>query len=178
MKKVLTYALAAVFSILMCCACAHRGRVIPKQTLSHIYEEMFLTDQWINSEHIPYRATDTTLVYEAIFRKYGYTSEDYRASVEYYIKDPDRFARILRNTSKLLDKRTKELKARKKHEDYLLDKKREVGRWKPERIYFLSSMEDTVRVSVMDSIVFHVDSLGGRWDFTSPSDTVKITLEI
>ena len=46
---------------------------------------------------------------EAI-EKYGYDGEDYRASVEYYMNDPERFSRILRESSDILDARIEELK--------------------------------------------------------------------
>ncbi|MGN1220408.1 MAG: DUF4296 domain-containing protein, partial [Candidatus Cryptobacteroides sp.] len=55
------------------------------------------------------RMADTSLVYEPILEKYGYSSADYRKSVETYMDDPERYSRILRTTAEILDKRIKEL---------------------------------------------------------------------
>lgn len=87
-----------------------RVRVIPRSTLAKIYAEMLVTDQWIASAPSVKRIADTSLVYEPILEKYGYTSEDYRKSVERYLDDPERFSRIFRTASEILDVRIKELK--------------------------------------------------------------------
>ena len=79
-------------------SCSGGPKVIPKKKMVKIYADMFVADQWISQNYKASRTADTTVVYEAVFEKYGYDADDYRASVEYYIKDPDRFARILRQT--------------------------------------------------------------------------------
>lgn len=98
-------------AMLLCMACGREGKVIPKGKMAEIYADMFVADQWITQNYRASRTADTTVVYEAVFRKYGYDSEDYRASVEHYIQDPDRYARILRQTVVLLDERIAEKKA-------------------------------------------------------------------
>jgi hypothetical protein len=60
---------------------------------------------------------DTTLVYEPILQKYGYDSDDYRKSIDYYMNDPERFARIFRSTVEIIDNQIAELK----HEQAILD---------------------------------------------------------
>lgn len=82
-----------------------RDRVIPRAKLAEIYAEMFITDQWISGTHSVRRQADTSLVYEPILAKYGYTSADYRRSVDKYMDDPERYARILRTTGEILDKK-------------------------------------------------------------------------
>ncbi len=104
--------------ILLCAAlpvlffsCGKDGaRVIPRSVLAKIYAEMLVTDQWIAYEPSVKHVADTSLVYEPILEKYGYTSEDYRKSVEHYLDDPDRFSRIFRSASEILDARIRELK--------------------------------------------------------------------
>ena len=98
-------------AMLLCMACGREGKVIPKGKMAEIYADMFVADQWITQNYRASRTADTTVVYEAVFRKYGYDSEDYRASVEHYIQDPDRYARILRQTVIILDGRIAERKA-------------------------------------------------------------------
>ena len=88
----------------------NRARVIPRSKLAKIYAEMFVTDQWIQNTPNVRTIADTSLVYEPILQKYGFTSEDYQHSVQHYMDDPERFSRILRTTSDILDKRIKELR--------------------------------------------------------------------
>lgn len=80
----------------VCVACAcDRARVIPKGKFSKIYAEMILGDHWLRDNYEKRSVADTSLFYEAIFLKYGYTSEDYRHSVEHYLRNPEEYKRIL-----------------------------------------------------------------------------------
>ncbi len=101
-KQFLT--VVSVAAVLACiCSCSESGKVIPRSKLAKIYAEMFVVDAWLDTA--PYeirRNADTLRVYEPIFREYGYTTEDYRASISYYLQDPDRFSRILKRTSHIL----------------------------------------------------------------------------
>ena len=85
--------------------------MIPRKKLAKIYADMFMADQWIQQNYTVSKVADTSQVYEAIFEDYGYSSDDYRKSVAYYIQDPDRFARILRQTVSILDERISDDKA-------------------------------------------------------------------
>ena len=78
-------------------------RVIPKDTLADIYTDMFIADQKVRDLGIPRGQMDTTLVYEAVFEKYGYDTDDYLYSVRYYLKDPERFAKVLETVTKRLE---------------------------------------------------------------------------
>lgn len=100
-----------LFCLALTFSCSDGGKVIPKKKMVRIYADMFVADQWLNQNYKAERVADTSFVYEAIFEKYGYDSEDYRASVDYYIQDPDRFARILRQTVLELEDRMDEQKA-------------------------------------------------------------------
>lgn len=100
-----------LFFLAMTFSCSDGGKVIPRKKMVSIYADMFVADQWLNQNYKAERVADTSFVYEAIFEKYGYDSEDYRASVDYYIQDPDRFARILRQTVLELEDRMDEQRA-------------------------------------------------------------------
>lgn len=78
--------------------------------MAKIYAEMLVMDQWAVSDSRLRQKADTSLIYEPIFEKYGYDGEDYRTSVEYYMNDPERFSRILRESADILDARIEELK--------------------------------------------------------------------
>ena len=80
---------------------------------------MFITDQWILGTTGVRRQADTSLVYEPILEKYGYTSADYRKSVEKYMDDPERFSRILRTSASILQKKLDVLKKLKEEQDLI-----------------------------------------------------------
>ena len=71
--------------------------------MARIYAEMFLADVWLNQapQDAKERA-DTTAFYRPIIEKYGYSLEDYWASISYYLQDPDRFSKILKKSNIIL----------------------------------------------------------------------------
>ena len=98
MKRVLHIVLVLLAAV----AC--RGpRVIPKDTLTDIYTEMFIADQMVRDGNIPTVQMDTMLLYEAVFEKYGYDTEDYLYSLRHYLKDPERFGKVFENVAKRLE---------------------------------------------------------------------------
>jgi len=52
---------------------------------------------------------DTMLLYEAVFEKYGYDTDDYLYSVQHYLKDPERFAKVFEAVAKRLEGEVKSL---------------------------------------------------------------------
>ena len=147
-------AVCSVLFFLIGCSCS-KTKVIPKGKMARIYAEMLVMDQWV-AEHPRFRnQADTSLVYEPILNEYGYTTEDYRASVAHYMNDPERYSRILRRTTEILDEKLTELKELKRIEDrrkavvpYVLEK-----RW----IYYNNSVERLWETG--DSISAVLDSL-------------------
>ena len=89
MKRILHIVL-----VLVTVAACQGPRVIPKDTLTDIYVDMFLADQQVRGEGLSHNQMDTLLVYEAVFNKYGYDTDDYQYSVRHYLRDPERFAKI------------------------------------------------------------------------------------
>ena len=108
----------AVLAVLICgiiTSCAKEDtRVIPRKKMARIYAEMLVTDQWITSTPGLRMVADTSLVYEPILEKYGYDSDDYRKSIDVYMDDPERFARILRTAGEILQERIVELEKQQK----------------------------------------------------------------
>lgn len=114
------YILVLSACLLVSVSCSKdKEKVIPRGKLAEIYAEMLVTDQWIVDSPGVRRSADTSLVYEPVLEKYGYTSADYRKSVEEYMNDPERFSRILRTSAKILDDRLAELEERKERLDHL-----------------------------------------------------------
>jgi len=90
-----------VLALLAAAAC-QGPRVIPKDTLTDIYTDMFVADQQVRELNIPRVQMDTMLLYEAVFEKYGYDTDDYLYSVRHYLKDPERFAKVFESVAKRL----------------------------------------------------------------------------
>ena len=76
-------------------SCSKEPGVIPKRQMEKIYHDMFLVDQWVLESEDRRRQADTSWLYEPIFEKYGYTVEDYRTSVNFYLSDPKRYAEMI-----------------------------------------------------------------------------------
>ena len=93
-RSALHIVLALVMALLALDAC--RGpRRIPKDDMTDIFYEMFLQEQVIRSTPELRRQADTSLVYEGIFEKYGYDTDDYLYSLHYYLAEPERLAKIM-----------------------------------------------------------------------------------
>ena len=71
------------------------SHLIPRSEMADIYYDLFLTDQVVRESSDLRSRADTTLVYEAVFNRYGYDTDDFQYSVRYYLRDPERFAKIL-----------------------------------------------------------------------------------
>ena len=106
LRRICVLAAAALLVI----SCGRNGRVIPAHKLSKIYAEMLVLDQRIRNNPQLASTADTTLVYEPILNKYGYSGKDYAKSVARYMKDPEAFGKIFKDTREILDSHIKELK--------------------------------------------------------------------
>lgn len=152
-----------ISGILLLCvlsSCRREARIIPRSKMTKIYVEMFVADQRIASSPDIRRTADTSWVYEPIFEKYGYTSDDYRASVAHYMKDPDRYARILRESVALIDAELKLMRKEKQRLESLEQMREMIEMFNPERIYRMTSLGNP-GVFIEDSLAFYVDSAGG-----------------
>ena len=141
-------------------SCGREGKVIPRDKMARIYAEMFIVDQKINQDRDARRVADTSFVYAPIFEKYGYSVEDYRASMAHYIKDPDRYARILRHSASIIETEIKSLKKEKERLEALEKLHEEVSVYSPERIFRLTGLGNP-DLFAEDSLSFFVDSTGG-----------------
>ena len=116
-----------VFVLLVMVSC--RGpRVIPKDTLTDIYVDMLMADQFVREENISRKQLDTMLVYEAVFNKYGYDTDDYLNSVRYYLKDPERYAKVFEDVAKRLQGEVDALEKIIEHQEWL----RRMGEKRPQ----------------------------------------------
>ena len=112
MRKAATMVLLALGAVLLLAgSCSRGGRIIPRKAMEDIYYDMFLADQWLMDHSAARKVADTTLFYEPIFREHGYSFKDFDKSVTHYLRDPEKFAKMLKNVSVRLEKKQKALEA-------------------------------------------------------------------
>lgn len=138
-------------------------KVIPRSKLAEIYAEMMLVDQWIMNNPGNRHIADTSLVYEPVLERYGYTSADYRKSVDVYMNDPERFSRILRTTAEILGEKLNALEDQKKEIEHqeALRKLRESLKIKVEIDMgeYFPYLDEEPYVHYYDSLAVEPDSL-------------------
>lgn len=161
MKTTLKHiSIIAVLAVTVLSSCSQEEHeLIPRKKLAMIYAEMLVTDQWIADNPDVRSLTDTSLIYEPILEKYGFTSEDYRHSVNYYLDDPERFSRIFRTTSEILDERYHKLKKQKELQDAESEKIRRMERYAVD-----FRMEDHFPYMSDEPYVKYYDSLAVEYD--------------
>lgn len=116
--KVSAKILVAVAVVALCAvACARGPRIIPKSKMEKIYTEVLLADQWLAVNYQYTAVADTTLFYETIFRKYGFDTDDFRASLEYYMRDPLKFSRMMKNVAVKMETEAERLQTT--YEEYI-----------------------------------------------------------
>ncbi len=182
MKRIFQYIIFAVtlsMTFFSLNSCKKEENIIDENDLAKIYAEMLITDQWINTVPNLRTVADTSLVYEPILKKYGYTSVEYRNSVEYYLNDPEEFADIMKETIKILDKKLTKLQ--KKKGDLTADKARDEAFRKlvkeivlPRQILYLSYMTELGEYQP-DSLSFEWDSLALCYAFHRVKPVVDTT---
>lgn len=168
---------SVMLSVLSSC---RDSRVIDEEDMAQIYAEMLMTDQWISSTPDIKRIADTSLVYEPILRKYGYTSEDYRFSIDYYLGQDDEFAEIMRKTVEILDDRKAVLENKrlmleeeKKIKDYIKEIAKDISIH--ESIYAINRPVSE-KTSPDDSLTVQWDTLAlcFKLSWKSSCDTLSI----
>ena len=103
--------LLIIFTISLLClpSCKDKEGLIPEDTMAQIYYDIYMTDEAVDVNYRLRRMADTMRVYEPIFNRYGYTTEDYNRSVNFYMERPDKFEDVFEETKTMLEKRKAEL---------------------------------------------------------------------
>lgn len=163
--------IAAFFAVMMMSVSCFKkeGEVIPRSTMSKIYADMLVTDQWISANPDVRRIADTSLVYEPLLEKYGYDLDDYLATVDRYMDDPERFSRIFRESVEIIEKRIdilekeqERLQKAKEREQRIKDMTIESD-FRPEE--FFPYLFDEPYVHYYDSLVVEIDSVIAHYRF-------------
>ena len=109
MKAFRSVILVLLVALTLLPGCGRKERIIPRDKMVDIYADLFLADQWLRDQGTAYVDADTMRFYEPVFRRYGYTTLDFRNSCNHYLKDSRRFARILQRASAKLSDHAKYL---------------------------------------------------------------------
>ena len=105
MKKLLLLIVPFVLAV----SC-HRGpERIPRGEMEEIMRDILLQDQYLKMQITPKRTKDTTLIYEGIFEQYGYTTDDFLYSLEYYLEDPARMEKVMEKVEARLKEESKQV---------------------------------------------------------------------
>lgn len=112
MRKLLHIALL----VLLVAACGPRK--IPRDDMERIMADMLIQDQQIKQDRKLQKQADTSLVYEGIFEQYGYDTDDFIYSVEYYLEDPSRMEKIMGNVATRMEKEAKQAGVEAEQEEW------------------------------------------------------------
>jgi len=83
-----------IYFLLAALLSCKRAEIIPQEDMVKIYHDMYLLDQSLLNRRCFSHLADTLLIYRPIFEKYGYTGEDYAASVSFYLERPEKFSKL------------------------------------------------------------------------------------
>ena len=103
---------ALYIGLLLILAASCGPRLIKRAKMEKIMADVLVQDQQVTHNFDLRRQADTMLVYEGIFEAYGYTTDDFIRSLEYYLTDASRMEKIMGNVADELEARAKEVKAR------------------------------------------------------------------
>ena len=150
------------------CACGHRGRVIPENKMVRIYHDIFLADQWVRDHPDSRSDVDTTLLFDPIFHRYGYTFEDYDRTVQYYLDRSEQFVKILNRVETQLRKEGESLQ---QEADRLTAREVELSKFR--RAYRQKDFStDSLRWAGIRPL-WPVDTLAARSDSLAQADTAR-----
>lgn len=86
-------------------------RVIERDDMVDVMREMLLQEQQLRMNlPSPGSQADTLLVYEGIFQKYGYDTDDFRHSLDYYLAEPARMEKVMGEVAEQLEKESSTLR--------------------------------------------------------------------
>ncbi len=157
MKLRVRYILSAVAVLCLLCSCGGRVRIIPRGVMSDIYAEMLLADQWLEDHGTERSMADTMLFYDPIFERYGYTFEDYDASVKKYLEDPEKYSKIFKDASDKLKKKRDIYRKRSDRLQEIRDFNASIKGYRQkdfdrDTLLWRSSYKDSLRLHIADSL--------------------------
>lgn len=130
-------------------------RRIGREDMEEIMYQMLIQDQQIKHDYKLKAQADTCLVYEAIFEEFGYDTDDFLYSIEYYLAEPAKFEKIMEKVGDRLDDELSDVRAQV-----------HLQQWREQLLRIYNTPRDTslrpqLRISPVDTLPlrFEGDSL-------------------
>ena len=145
LKIIAALLLAALASL----SCSSKREYIPERTVAEIMEKMWLADQYYQLRRNMASQLDSVNMYASIIEDYGYTIEDYRNSVTYYLTRPHGISDIITIAHNNLKEKAEEL-AKLVGEMELAEQMKWSGR-------------DSIETLHVDSLIHHPGMRSIKW---------------
>ena len=94
--------LLIVILLVLAVSCHKGPRRIPRGEMEDIMMQVLLHDQYLKQNTELRKQADTMLVYEGIFESFGYDTDDFLASLDYYLADASRMEKIMEKVEQRL----------------------------------------------------------------------------
>lgn len=93
MKRTLYILLISVVFVVACTP----NDIIPRGKMADIYYDFYMADRYLESMN-QLKLGDSVQIYIPIIEKHGYTFDEYKATVDYYLHKPEELTKIFRLT--------------------------------------------------------------------------------
>lgn len=94
MKRIILLICVIFMPLLMGCS---QRYVIPEEEMGNIYHDLFLLDRYLSDDPDSRFQTDSMFVYESVFEKYGYSSDEFLDALDQYFRHPEDLLEIMEN---------------------------------------------------------------------------------
>lgn len=91
--------------LLLATACG--PRTISREDMENILYDILIQEQQIRQDRDLKRIADTSLVYEGIFRKYGYSTPDYLHTLPEYLEESEKMEKLMGSVAERLEAESK-----------------------------------------------------------------------
>lgn len=161
--------LLSVILVSFCMLCSYGcTRIIPEKKMLLILEEMFVTDQWVRDNYQWKAASDTSWLYDPIFKKYGYTFKDYDATIKRYIEDSDAYSDLMEDLYKSVEKKKDALYLQARHDEILAAILASAKGYEPTEFKLIINPQDTV-YELFGKVQLHSECAGDSLSHTGDS---------
>ena len=90
--------------ILILFSCSDRG-IIKKEEFPSVIADLFMADKALSMDFSRMQSADTMSVYEPVLQKYGYTTEEFLATIDHYLPRPAKLKGFFTKAKEILENR-------------------------------------------------------------------------
>lgn len=96
------YQVLLLAAVMLLAGCSDKP-VIPARKMASIFHDMYLLDAQLDIENSFRNMADTSSVYGAVFAEYGYSEDDFRSALDYYLHHPVQLKEVIAMGHKRFD---------------------------------------------------------------------------